>query len=275
MIDTRVLINNFLRGCSSGRRRRSGDIIAGLDSLRSGMPVPGFRCVQNPRKGLSPDRTTLQNQGGRCGAGGVRCRLESRPGGHPKVNKLALTLIGSVVAALALVGCDSNLSAHPTTSPTPSPTPPSWASSYTPAQIADYRAALAAFNTIESREAPIWANPSRYTRNQVGAIFRQDWSNTARPLHQFQSYVSNGIRVSGLPKVISSRPGAIASNSGGSGLEQIAIRQCVDGSTVKATQHGAPLKSGASERGVRLVEMFRTAGGQYLLFQVGEGAGSC
>lgn len=190
------------------------------------------------------------------------------------MNKLALTLIGSVVAALALVGCDSNPSAHPTNS-TPSPTAPSWASSYTPAQVADYSAALAAFNAIESREAPIWANPSRYTLNRVGALFRQDWSNTARPRHQFQSYVSNGIRVSGLPKVISSRPGTFASNSGGSGLEQITIRQCVDGSTVKATQHGAPLQSGAPNRGVRLVEMFKTAGGQYLLFQVGEGAGSC
>lgn len=191
------------------------------------------------------------------------------------MNKIALTIVGSTAAALVLAGCGSTPSTKPTNSPTPSPAAPSWASSYTPAQVADYTAALTAFKAIGSREAPIWANPSRYTASQVTAIFRQDWSNTARPLHQFQSYLNNGIRVSGQPTVISSRPETIVSNSGGSGLEQITIRQCVDGSRVKATQRGTPLKSGASDRGVRLVEMFKTTAGQYLLFQVGEGAGPC
>ena len=135
------------------------------------------------------------------------------------MNKLALTVVGSI-AALVLAGCGADPSARPTSSPTPSPTAPSWASSYTPSQIRDYTAALAAFNAIEAREAPIWANPSRYTADQVSAIFRLDWSNTARPLRQFQSYVSNGIRVSWPPKVISSQAGTIASNSRDSGLQQ-------------------------------------------------------
>ena len=207
---------------------------------------------------------------GVCGAG-----LDSRPGGHQKVKKFALTIVGSVVAALFLAACGSNPRAQPIDTPTLSPTEPSWASSYTPAQLADYNAALAAFGRIESREAPIWANPNRYTVTQVSRIFNGDWSNTARPIHQFRAYVSNDIRVSGVPKVVSSRPGKIASNSGGSGLEQITIRQCVDGSTVTATQRGAPLKSGGADRGIRVVEMFKTVGGKYLLFQVGEGDGSC
>lgn len=190
------------------------------------------------------------------------------------MNKIALTIVGTVIAALTVVACGSSPSARQTVVPTPTAVP-SWASSYTPTQIADYEDALAAFAAIEIREAPIWSNPGHYTAASAGAIFRGDWSNANRPLHQLQSYIRNGIRVSGQPKVLSSRPGTVVSNSGGSGLEQITIRQCVDGSTVTATQNGRPLRPATAKRGVRVVEMFKTPGGQYLLFQVGEGPGAC
>ena len=223
-----------------------------------------------PTTGGSP-----QDQCGRCGAGGVRCRVPIRPGGHQQVNKIALTAVGTVAAALMLVGCGSGPSARPTSMPTPSTSQPSWASSYTPQQVGDYNAAMAAFSAIEAREAPVWANPGRFSRAEVESIFRHDWSNTARPLRQFETYLSNGVRVSGAPVVISSRPLSITPNSGGSGLEQITIRQCVDGSRVHASQHGSALPTAGEKRGVREVEMFKTPAGKYLLFQVGKGAGSC
>lgn len=192
------------------------------------------------------------------------------------MNKIAQTIAGTIAAALALTACGSSGSKTvPTPSSSATPTLPAWAASYTAAQLGDYNAALTAFNAIERREAPIWANPGHFSSAQAGEIFRGDWSNTTRPLGQFATYRTNGVRVSGLPRVISSRLDAIASNAGGSGLEQITIRQCVDGSQVRATQRGAPVPSTGSKRGLREIEMFKTPGGQFKLFQVGEGSGSC
>lgn len=245
----------------------------GVDDVHlsnSGMPEAARRKV------LPATRGSVEDQCGRFGAGGVGGPVGLPTGRTPKVNKFALITVGSLTAALTLAGCGSgNPSAQPTPAPTSSATAPAWESSYTPSQIVDYSAALASFEAIQRREAPIWADPNRYTATQAGDVFRVDWSNTSRPLHQLAAYRANGVRVTGQPTVISSQLATITANSGGSGLEQITIRQCVDGSSVRATQHGTAVPPNSPKRGIREIEMFKTETGKYLLFQVGEGTGSC
>lgn len=182
--------------------------------------------------------------------------------------KHAATAIVTVGALLGLVACGS---AKPTADPTPKTSPsatstaPAWEAKFTAAQLNDYNTALATYTSIVSREAPIWANPSKYTATEVARIFNQDWAVPGVPTYRYTSYVANHQRQGGVTKVLSSELMSVQSNSGGTGLEEIKISQCVDGRGI--TINGEPVTKVAKilPRSRLDFEMFKMTNGQYKL----------
>lgn len=189
------------------------------------------------------------------------------------MNKNALTLVGTLAAALTLVACGSSSpSARMSRTPTPTPTAPSWAVSYTAAELDDYNAALAALVAIEQREEPIWSG-GKLTA-VARAAFASDWFVPALPMRRLTSWQQNGAREEGLPRVLSSRLTSLTRDNGSSGIETLTIRQCVDSSGVVATQNGKVVPPSKGTRGVRSVEMDKLPNGEWRIFQI-ESAGKC
>jgi hypothetical protein len=206
------------------------------------------------------------------GMGGARAEWRTT-----KLKKLTAIILAAVVSA-SMAACGSGSPrAVPTITPTvttPTPTVPAWEAKFTAAQISDYNAALAAYKRLQVREAPIWANPTRYTSAQAQAIFNADWLTPSVPMYRYRTYLDNHIRVIGIPRVLSSELSSSKSDSA-TGLEVISIRQCVDGSATKGLQNGKPLPTTSHERGYRTVRLYKTRSGEYLMGSAEGGQGSC
>lgn len=195
-----------------------------------------------------------------------------------KLKKLTAILLVAVVSA-SMAACGSGSPrAVPTITPTvttSTPTVPAWEAKFTAAQISDYNAALAAYERLQVREAPIWANPTRYTSAQAQAIFNVDWLTPSVPMYQYQAYLQNHARSIGTATVLSSE--LLSATRVDHGLVQIRIQQCVDGSTVKNTVNGQPLAGQRSPRASRTLALVKLPSGLIKLVSSAssKGSGSC
>lgn len=216
-------------------------------------------CEPPPGQGLPATPGSVEDQCGRFGAGGVGGPVGLPTGRTPKVNKFALTAVGSLAAALTLAGCGSGTpSAQPSHTPTPSATAPAWESSYTPSQIADYSSAVAAYQRIEGEEAPLWAAGVMTAAARV--TFARDWVNPNVPQNMLIFFAQNKVRTTGVPKLLSSRLTKVTEMAGVG--EVLQINECVDTSSVHETQRGKAVRNPYS-RLARVVEVVKTPSGRF------------
>jgi hypothetical protein len=168
-------------------------------------------------------------------------------------------LVAIACTGLFLTACTSNgdePEPRPTTTTsasTPSQTPakPAWESRYTEKELRAYEAALARFTEYETRAEPIWAR-GEVTPGAEG-LFKEYWNPWPNTLNTLRVYEQNDITVSGLAKVIWSKPTAVKQ---GKAWTQVTIEQCIDPSTITVL----PAAGGSKKQGpyVRTITMDRT-----------------
>lgn len=190
---------------------------------------------------LSSYLVRIQDRCGRYGAGGVVVPAYGRPGGHLQVNKIALTVVGSVFAALMLAGCGSSrpsalptLTATPTNMPTTSSAP--WGGRFTAAQVVQINEAI---RVIDSARVAV----ARLTVDDATArsVFRRYYATPTVPEAQLKQAIQYRIKTTGSPSVVWTRPVRFGSFEGGKN-NILTIDQCVDNSKVKTTVGGKPAK---------------------------------
>lgn len=180
------------------------------------------------------------------------------------MNKLALTLVGTLVGALSLVGCGSSSpNARPTPSPTATATVPAWESSYTPDQIADYSSAVALYERIELDEAPLWA--AGVVTSAARAKFSQHWANPNVPLNLLKFFQRSGVKTEGSPTLLTSQLLKVSQLAGVGEILQ--IHECVDTASVHETQGGKAVRNPYPHL-ARLIEVVKTPAGRFVAASV-------
>lgn len=180
------------------------------------------------------------------------------------MNKLALTIVGTILGALIFVGCGSGSpNARPTPSPTPTATAPTWESSYTPDQIADYTSAVALYERIERDEAPLWAAGA--VTAAARAKFSQDWVNPNVPLNLLKFFQQSGVKTDGSPTLLTSQLQKISQLAGVGEILQ--IHECVDTASVRETQRGKSVRNPYPHL-ARLIEVVKTPSGRFAVASV-------
>ncbi|GAC1378634.1 MAG: hypothetical protein NVSMB48_00510 [Marmoricola sp.] len=154
------------------------------------------------------------------------------------MNKLALTIVGTVIAALALAACGSSKpSSLPTVNVTPTstrPASPVWASHYTSAQVAQISDAVKVINAARVAVAGLTADDAA-----AKAVFNRYYVTPTVPEAQLKQAVQYRIKTTGAPTVLWTRPVKFSSFNGAKdGI--LTIDQCVDNSGVKTTVAGKP-----------------------------------
>lgn len=155
------------------------------------------------------------------------------------MNKLALTLVGSVVAALALVGCGASKPIAlqtPTVRPTPTPSAPAWTSHFTSAQVTQINQAIGVVNASRLAVARLTVDDAA-----AKAVFSKFYATPSVPEAQLKQAITYRIRTTGVPSVVWTRPVRFGSFGGGK-ENMLTIEQCVDNSKVKTTVAGKPAK---------------------------------
>jgi hypothetical protein len=145
-------------------------------------------------------------------------------------------LVAIACTGLLLTACTSNgdePEPRPTTAtssgtPTQSPTKPAWESRYTEKELRAYEAALARFTEYEQRSEQIWARGE--VTPGAEALFKEYWITWPNTLNTLRVYERDGVKVSGLAKVIWSKQSSIDVRPNS---RTVSIRQCVDPSTIK------------------------------------------
>ena len=214
--------------------------------------------IQNSIRGCrrTPLRPKIKGKEGAAARGVCGAGLGSRPGGHQKLKKFALTFVGLVAGALIFVGCGAG---SPTARPTPTSTPTAaWELSYTPDQIADYTRAVAVYQRIEREEAPIWAAGTVTTAAR--AEFSQDWANPNVPLNLLKFFQQSGVKTEGVPTLLASQLQKVSQLAGVG--EVLQIRECVDTASVHETQRGKAVRNPFPHL-ARLIEVVKTPAGRF------------
>lgn len=150
----------------------------------------------------------------------------------------AAVVSAAVISTAAGCGGDDGASALPpldttaaTTSPSPTPTedPDAWKSDYDEDQLRAFDEALAVWQEYEEKSEPIWA--AGKATADAEKLFKKYWTTWANTLNTLSKAEEFGARSFGLPEVIWSRASRVKLTE--SGAADVAIRQCIDPSTVK------------------------------------------
>lgn len=157
------------------------------------------------------------------------------------MNKLALTIVGSLVGALVVVGCGASQRATlPTETATPTvtqtPTAPPWASQFTRAQVTQIDNAIGVVNASRLAVARLTLDDAA-----ARAVFRKFYATPSVPEAQLRQAIAYRIKTTGEPVVLWTRPVRFGSFGGGKD-NMLTIDQCVDNSKVKTTVGGKPAK---------------------------------
>lgn len=223
------------------RCRRAGCTTSKLNWLRLSTLSLALGCVQYRIRGCPQTalRSKIKEKEGAAARGVCGAGLDSRPGGHQKVNKLARTIVGSVVVALALMGCGaSKQAALPTKSvrPTLTPTPsaPAWTNDFTSAQVAQINRAIGVVDASRLAVARL-----RVDDAAARAVFREFYATPSVPEAQLKQAITYRIKTTGTPIIVWTRP--VRFDSFGGGKDNVlTVDQCVDNSKVKTTVGGKP-----------------------------------
>jgi hypothetical protein len=188
----------------------------------------------------------------------------------------ASVVLVTAVLMLGTAACgkdDDNPKAEPTDpaiSASPTPTAPAWQKKYTQKQIEGYEAALARWETYESRAEPIW-EAGRVT-DRAEPFFKQYFPSPAwqLELERLKLHEANDVKVSGTPTVYWSRPRLITRD----GLN-VEIEQCVDFSDVATTQGGAQVKGNkwTTTPHLRGLSLSKPKGYDWLIYSYGDSEG--
>lgn len=157
----------------------------------------------------------------------------------------AAALLAALLATTAACGGDDEPEATPSSSTTPTtqspsptvttPTEPAWEDKYTDAQLDAYDAALARYESYETRTEPIWAEGK--VTDRAEALFKQYFPSPIWQgyLSRLTTYEQVDVQIDGLADVYWSKAKSISDT----GLS-VVINQCVDYTTISTTQRGKP-----------------------------------
>lgn len=197
--------------------------------------------------GLSRGGISDQDQCGRFGAGGVVVPVGLPTGRTPKLNKLALTIVGTVVVALAIAGCGSRTPAalptatvSPTANIKPSALP--WTSRFTSAQVTQIEKAIGVINASRVAVARLTVDDAT-----AKAVFNKYYATPSVPEAQLKQAIADGIKTTGIPVVLWTRPVRFSPFHGAKD-KILTIDQCVDNSKVKTTVGAKPAKYAYNSR---------------------------
>ena len=169
---------------------------------------------------------------------------------------------------------DARTSATPTptepTSTEPTPTEPAWQKNYTQEQVKTYNAALARWESYETRSEPMWAAGKATTRAE--AFFKQYFPSPLwqKELERLRLYAANDVAVSGVPTVYWSKPTLVTKNN-----LNVEIQQCVDFSDVVTTQDGEQVEGNkwTTTPHLRVISLSKPEGYDWLIYSYGDPEG--
>jgi hypothetical protein len=143
---------------------------------------------------------------------------------------------------------------------------PSWQGQFTPAQLADYEAALNRWSDYERDTEPIWA--AGHVTDEARRLFQAYFVSPVwqKYLDRLTTYEGAGVTIEGLPTVFWSKAKRIATSNGEG---SVSIVQCVDYSSQIATQAGQQIEP-IQEPALREATLDRTAGNPWLLLRIDE-----
>lgn len=148
---------------------------------------------------------------------------------------ISAVALGALALTAAACGGDAEPQNQPTTSPSPTSSstttattvdPNAWQSKFTSAEIEAYDAALGRWTSYERRSEPIWAKGKATPAAE--ALFRDYWIAWQPQYNRLKIAEENGITVSGLANVLSSKATTITL----SGTPRVVIEQCIDPTTI-------------------------------------------
>jgi hypothetical protein len=162
---------------------------------------------------------------------------------------------------------DTTQSPSPTESP---PTEAAWEDKYTDAQLDAYEAALARYESYESRTEPIWSEGK--VTDRAEALFKQFFPSPIWQgyLRRLTTYEQVDVQIDGLADVYWSKAKSISD----SGLS-VEIEQCVDYTTISTTQRGKPAQpvKWQQKPNLRTITLEKPEGGDWLIYGVVDATG--
>lgn len=163
------------------------------------------------------------------------------------MNKIALTIVGTVAGVLALAGCGSGGRATlPTgsvsTGSTSIPSAPPWASHFSSPQVAQIQDAIRVINASRHAVAQLTVDDAA-----ARAVFSKYFVTPSVPEAQLRQSIAYRIKSTGTPLVVWTRPIGFGAFHGAKD-KILTIDQCVDNSMVKTTVGGKPAKYAYNSR---------------------------
>lgn len=144
--------------------------------------------------------------------------------------------------SFALAGCSSD--EQPSTTPSPAqtkPTPtatasPAWSSAFSREELTAYRAALSRYTAYLNESESIWA--AGEATPAAKNLLRKYYIPWQAYLGQLQRFERSHIRIARNAQILDSRAARIELNDKSA---TVSIQQCVDATSIGATQDGKPL----------------------------------